>query len=236
MEYSLHKQLKELYCQEDSAQEVVLGDYRIDVVDSTGTLIEIQHSSLAAIKMKCLDLLEEHAILVVKPIIRFKQLIKLSEKNGRVVSNRQSPKKGSWLTAFEELVYFRDVFPHPNLEMEFVLVDIEETRYPGHGRRRRRRQTDYEVQDLELIRVVDRSKIVMATDLFQWLPFEEIPKEFDTEDLATAVQVDRSEAQRITYCLREMGAIRAKGKRGRANFYQRPVRRIKKKTTGKRSA
>ena len=32
MEYSLHKSLKEVYCDEGAQLEVVFGDYRIDVV------------------------------------------------------------------------------------------------------------------------------------------------------------------------------------------------------------
>ena len=50
MEYSLHKSLKEVYCDEGAQLEVVFGDYRIDVVDGSGLLIEIQHGSLSAIK------------------------------------------------------------------------------------------------------------------------------------------------------------------------------------------
>ena len=71
--------------------------------------------------------------------------------------------------------------------------------------------------------------IIQVEYVFHWLPFDDIPKQFDTEDLAKAAGISRSDAQRITYCLRETGAIRPKGKRGRSNLYQRPVRRIKKK-------
>lgn len=233
MEHSLHKQLKEIYCDSASEQEVVFGEYRIDVVDEMGTLIEIQHSSLSAIKKKCQHLLASNSLLVVKPIVRNKCLIKLDQKNGKQVSKRKSPKKGNWLSAFEELVYFTDVFPHQNLTMEFLLVDIEETRFPGHGRRYRRRESDFQVQDLQLVEIVDRTTIKSATDLFNWLPFESIPKEFDTGDLAEAAGISRPDAQRVTYCLRETGAIRPKGKRGRANLYERPMRRVKKSTVKK---
>lgn len=229
MEHSLHKQLKSVYCRGQATQEVTLGDYRIDVVAEDGTLIEIQHSSLAAIKPKCKQLLCDHQLLVVKPIIRHKQIIKLDDREGKELSSRQSPKKGSWLSAFEELVYFTDVFPHSNLVMELLLVDIRETRFPGHGRRRRRRENDFQVQDLELVEVVDQVEIRNAYDLFKFLPFEEIPGKFDTEELANAIGGDRDVAQRIAYCLREMGAVRLNGKRGRSNLYQRPIRRIKKR-------
>ena len=38
---------------------------------------------------------------------------------------------------FDDLVHFTRVFPHRRLTLEVPLVDIEEWRYPGHGRRRR---------------------------------------------------------------------------------------------------
>ena len=42
---------------------------------------------------------------------------------------------------FAELVYFTQLFPNPNLTIDAPLVDVEEWRYPGHGRRRRWRAT-----------------------------------------------------------------------------------------------
>ncbi len=230
MEHSLHKKLKEVYCTDGSTIEVPFGDYRIDVVSSDSTLIEIQHGSLSAIKPKCIELLAEYKMHVVKPLIRSKQLVKLDKKGGDVLSTRRSPKTGRWLDAFEELVYFSGVFPHKNLTLEFLLVDVREIRYAGHGRRRRRRENDFQVEDLELVEIVDSVTMTKATDLFQWLPFDEIPKKFGTSELAECMSENRSDVQKITYCLRETGAIRQTGKRGNAILYERPVRRRKIKT------
>ncbi|MCP4007438.1 MAG: hypothetical protein GY725_24920 [bacterium] len=55
--------------------------YGIDVVRE-GELIEIQHGSLAAIRGKIRDLLQSHRVLVVKPIVRRKQLVKQDAKGG----------------------------------------------------------------------------------------------------------------------------------------------------------
>ena len=44
--------------------------------------------------------------------------------------------RGTFVDLFDELVHFTRVFPHPRLALEVVLVEIEEWRYPGHGRRR----------------------------------------------------------------------------------------------------
>ena len=152
METSLHRDLKRLYGGEDVQFEVPLGAHRIDVV-SGGRLVEIQRGSLAAIRDKVRMLLEDHRVIVVKPIIVRKMLVKRVSKDGPVACRRLSPKRGTILDLFEELVHFGRVFPHPRLTLEVPLVDVEEWRYPGHGRRRRWRRDDYQVEDQKLIAV-----------------------------------------------------------------------------------
>ena len=146
METSLHRQLKQLYADPGARVEAPLDNYRIDVI-CDGELIEIQHGSLAAIRRKVQDLLLDHRVLVVKPIVRQKRLVKQQTKGGRILGRRMSPKRGSVIDLFDELIYFTRVFPHQNLALDVPLVDVEEWRYPGHGRRRRRRGNDHQVED-----------------------------------------------------------------------------------------
>jgi len=218
METSLHRELKRIYAGPEALTEVVLDKYRIDAV-SAGTLIEIQHGSLAAIRDKIRRLLEKHPVLVVKPIVARKLLVKQQAAGGEVRSQRQSPKRGKLLDIFEELVYFTRVFPHPRLELEVVLVEIEELRYPGHGRRRRWRASDHVVADQRLVSVGQRTRLVAARDLLSLVPGK-LPKKFDTADLAERAGVARHVAQRIAYCLREMRAIEPIGKQGNAIVYR----------------
>jgi len=88
------------------------GDYRIDVL-SDGELIEIQHGSLAAIRDKVARLLPDYRVLVVKPIVVRKHLVKQDSKGGRIISRRMSPKQGDILDLFHELVHFTVFFPTP---------------------------------------------------------------------------------------------------------------------------
>lgn len=217
-ETSLHKQLKQIYAGDDAQTEVVLDGYRIDAI-ADDTLIEVQHGSLGAIRDKIAALVEEHEVLVVKPIVHHKQLVKLSEKDGDVLQRRRSPKCGSLLSLFDELVYFTSVFPHPNLTLEAVLVDVEEWRYPGHGKRRRRRQRDHEVQELKLVEVRKTAIFRNASDLLRLVPKTRLPSPFHTGHLAEVLDVERDEAQRIAYCLRETGVAEAVGKAGNAHLY-----------------
>ncbi len=219
METSLHRELK-LFCAGPEARtEVRCGSYRIDAVVGQ-ELIEIQHGSLAAIRDKVRRLLEEHNVRIVKPIVAGKLLVKRARKNGRVVERRRSPKRGTVLDVFHELVYFTKVFPHPRLTLEIVLVDVEEWRYPGHGRRRRVRRGDFQVEDQKLLAIHDRQLLRTASDVCA-LADCELSTPFDTTDLARRLDVGRWVAQRVAYCLREMGAIRQIAKRGNTRVYQR---------------
>ncbi len=219
METSLHRQLKAHYALDESQTEVVLGDYRIDAIRG-GRLIEIQHGSLAAIRDKIAKLLENHRVTVVKPIVAVKHLVKLKKRGGTVVDRRRSPKRGQLLDVFDELVYFTRVFPHRRLVLEVALVEVEELRYPGHGRRRRRRPNDFQVEDQQLIEIVDTHRFRTLADLRKMLPAG-LPAIFHTGHLAEGLEVRRHIAQRMAYCLRETGAIHTVGKQGNAVLYSR---------------
>jgi len=218
METSLHRQLKEIYADEGARTEVPVGKYRIDVV-SGGELVEIQHGSLAAIRDKIRRLLADHRVLVVKPIVASKRLVKLSGKAGRITGRRMSPKRGTILDLFDDLVYFTQVFPHENLALEAPLVDVEEWRYPGHGRRRRRRDRDHVVEDQKLLTIGRIHRFRTAADLGRLVPGG-LPSPFHTGHLAEALQVDRWIAQRIAYCFRKMGTTAQTGKERNTLLYE----------------
>lgn len=223
METSLHRQLKEAYAGNSGKTEVTYGNFRIDVV-KRGRLIEIQHGSLAAIRSKIRNLCDEYKVTVVKPIVASKKLVKRKAKNKPVTHTRMSPKRSGVLDLFHELIYFRDVFPHPNLRLEVPLVDIEEWRYPGHGKRRRRRANDFLVEDQKLLEIRDTFKFRNNADLLRLIP-RTLANPFTTQHLAESLEIDRWFAQRIAYCLREMKAIDRIGKQGNAILYRDRRRR-----------
>jgi hypothetical protein len=220
METSLHRQLKALYAGDDGLQEVVCEGYRIDAVRG-GELIEIQHGSLAAIRDKIRRLLKRHRVRIVKPIVANKLLVKLDKRGGAELDRRRSPKRGTLLNVFDELVYFTRVFPHEQLTLEVVLVDVEERRYPGRGKRRRRRRDgkDFQIEDQRLMRIVTSQSFSTAADLRKLLP-RRMPRQFHTAHLAERLKTPRWTAQRIAYCLREMGAVEIVGKEGNSILYR----------------
>lgn len=219
METSLHRELKDRYAHTDAETEVKLGKFRIDVVRDD-ELIEIQHGSLAAIRGKVSTLLKKHRVRVVKPIVSRKRLLKRAAAGKRIVDRRMSPKKGTLLDVFHEMVYFCRVFPHDNLIVEVPLVTIEEYRFPGHGRRRRHRQRDHQVEDQKLTGIESTHEFRTAKDFADLLP-KKLPSQFDTQQIALGLEIDRWFAQRIAYSLRQIGGITLAGKRGNAFLYER---------------
>ncbi len=218
METTLHRQFKTLYSSGDSQTEKKLGAYRIDVA-TENQLIEIQHSSLSSIRNKVADLLENYSVLVVKPLVVKKRIVRLSRKGGKVVSRRWSPKQGDILDFFDELLYFRTVFPHPNLQIDVPQVNIEEWRYSGHGRKVRRRKDDFQLQDQMLLDVHSTIRFQYPADLINVLP-PFTSNRFDTSQLAKWLGVPRWRAQKIAYTLVHCGAIRKVAKEGNTVIYQ----------------
>jgi hypothetical protein len=218
METSLHRELKLRYAGADAQTEVRLGRYRVDAV-AGDELIEIQNGPLAAIGAKIADLLVGHTVRIVKPIVREKLIVKRRRRGGKIVSRRRSPKRGRLLDLFHDMVYFTKVFPHPRLAIEAVLVDVEEYRYPGHGRRRRRRHHDFQIEDQRLLCVGESRVLRTPADLASLVECD-LPERFHTLQLAQSLGESRWLAQRIAYCLRETGAVRLAGKHGNALVYE----------------
>jgi hypothetical protein len=219
METSLHRELKRIYAGEAARTEVRLGRYRIDAMVGE-ELVEIQHGPLTAIRDKIARLLETHTVRVVKPIVGSKLLVKRRRKNGRSLERRLSPRKGCVLDIFDELVHFTRVFPHPRLTLEVPLVDIEEWRYPGHGRRRWRRRGDFVVEDRKLTAIAGAERLQTAADLVALLGCD-LPCEFNSGLLADALGIHRSTAQLIAYVLRKTGAVSVLGRRRSGWIYGR---------------
>jgi hypothetical protein len=144
--------------------------------------------------------------------------VKLSRKGGRVIDERLSPRQGNLLELFDELVYFTRAFPHRNLTLEVLLVDIEELRCPRPNKRRPWRK-QFAIEDQRLIATQRTLEIATASDLMQLIRCPLAPT-FGTAHLAESLDIERWRAQRIAYVLRESGALAAIGRQRGAWIYQ----------------
>jgi hypothetical protein len=215
MESSLHRALKERYAAgEDHRREVVIAGFRIDAIDETGRLVEIQSGALGPLRTKLRRLLPEHRLRIVKPVVLTRRLVRRTQHNGPIVSTRCSPKQGSLVDVFDDLIGVVRVFPHSNLDIEVLGVTIDEVRVP------RRRWPGYRVIDRCLGEIRASTTLVQAGDLWSLLPASCGGREpFTSSDLAQHLDRPLWFAQRVTYCLRLTGAAHVVGKQGNRRIY-----------------
>jgi hypothetical protein len=215
MESTLHRQLKELYGGLNGEQEVRVGDFWIDAV-VRGRLIEIQRASLSGIRAKVATLLESHRVTLVKPLAARTYIVRRSQPDGDIISARYSPLRRTILHVFEELVHFGDVFPHPKLTLEIVMIEQEESRVSRY--KRRFNGPDFKVEDRALKSVLSKQTFRTVKDFAALVP-RSLGASFATADLAREAQIPRWLAQKMAYFLRKIGAIKQVGKSKNSMLY-----------------
>ncbi len=218
METSLHRALKDHYsdCTE-ARSEVTLEGFRIDAVDETGLLIEIQSGPLSPLRIKLQKLLPRHRVRVVKPIVLERRVVRRTRLDGPDLSARRSPRRGEMFDAFEHLVGLAKLFPDPNLTVEILGVSIDEIRVP------RRRWPGFKVLDRGLNQIRAGCVLHEPSDLWRLLPRVDWHEPFTTADIAARAAKPLWLAQRAAYCLRLSGAARVVGKRHNHRLYARPL-------------
>lgn len=216
-EQHLHQSLKAFYAQDIWDTEVPVDGYVVDVVQGE-RLVEIQTGNFYAIRHKLTDLVKRHAVHLVYPIPLEKWLVKLPVEDKEVSQRRKSPKRGALESIFGELVSFPTLLCEENFTLELVLIQEEEVRrFVGEDRWRK---NGWETVERRLLSVVRQEAFEYPYQLLSLLPVG-LSAAFTTAELAKLGGFSLSLAQKMAYCLREMGAIRCLGKKGRYNLYER---------------
>ena len=228
METSLHRQLKAHYAPNEEAIEVQHEGFRIDAVLDSGELVEIQHASLGALRDKTRKLLSQtkNRLRIIKPVLARKRVTTLTDRDGEVKRSRMSPKRGTVVDIFEDLVHFSTVFPRARLTLEIALIEAEEVRLDR--KRPTRRGVRHRTIDQRLVEVIDSVELRTKNDLLELLPYTALPTEFDTAELGAAMDRPRWFAQKVAYCLRHTGVAKLVGKRGNSQLYRLTKKRRKK--------
>jgi hypothetical protein len=216
-ENPLHAGLKEWYAEPDDRVEVGIDGYVVDIVRGD-LLIEIQTGSLYPIRDKLRTLVKDHPVRLICPLAQDKYIVKLPKQEGGEVSRRKSPKHCRVVDLFDELVTMPDLLQNSNFGIEALLTKEEEVRRHEAGRAWRRR--GWVIQERRLIEVVDRQLFEKPAEMVRLIPTD-VAQPFTTADLAEAVDIRRRLAQKMAYCLRNMGAITQVGKDGNAYLYER---------------
>ena len=215
MERTLHRQLKQLYGPDlGGLSEVVIGDFRIDAIAPDGRLIEIQSGPMGLLRNKLERLLPGFEVVVIKPVIVGRRVVRHDRRGGTELGARRSPKRGSLLDIFDEMVGIARIFPHTNLGIDLLAVEVDEVRVA------RRRRPGYEVVDRILREVVETVSLREAADLWDLLPYD-LPGRFTTADLGDRLGRTVDFARRVAYCLLHTGAAEVVAKAGSRRVYAR---------------
>jgi hypothetical protein len=196
---------------------VALGRFRVDAVAGDGMLVEVQSGPLGPLRGKLGRLLPGSRVRVVKPVVVARRLVSRARRDGADLSSRLSPKRGALADVFDDLIGLARVFPHPNLQIDVLAVEIDEVRVA------RRRRPGYAVVDRRLRAVAASVPLREAADLWGLLP-DGLDAPFTTRELADRLGRPLAFAQRVAYCLRLAGAVETVGKTGNRRVYRRFVR------------
>jgi hypothetical protein len=121
---------------------------------------------------------------------------------------------------FDELVRIPKLVGEANFELEVLMTEEEEIRCnDGRGSWRRR---GVSIKDHHLINVVDSALFKCTGDFLRFLPAD-LAQPFTSRQLATRLEISLRLARRMTYSLREIGALQVTGKTERALLFKIPV-------------
>jgi len=214
-ERSLHKELKAHYADAQGV-EVRLPGGRADALQGE-VAIEVQTGSFTNFRRKIERLLDERPVLIVHPVSQIRYIRRLFG-DGQKATRRRSPKRSGYLEAFGELVRLAPLLGHPNLAIEVALVE-EEVLLVNDGRGSWRRR-HWSILDHRLVRVIETRRFDGPPDFLALIPAD-LPEPFTNHELAEALGARVWLVQRMTYCLRRMGALEVVGKRGNSLLHRR---------------
>ena len=104
-----------------------------------------------------------------------------------------------------------------NFSVEVLLIEEEEIRCnDGRGSWRRK---GVSIKDKKLLTVFDRIVFENSHDFLEFLP-KELDRHFTNKLLALKLGISIGLAQKISYCLRKMGAISIAGKKRNELIFQ----------------
>jgi hypothetical protein len=217
-ERPLHASLKRWYARPGDRVEEPVDEFVVDLVRD-GLLIEIQTRSFSSMRDKLQALLDRgFSVRIVHPVAVDTWILKV-DADGEILDRRRSPRHGSAIDVFAELVSFPDLLAAAALEIELLLtVEEQVRRHDPNGPWRRR---GWRIVERRLVEVLDSVRLAGPGDLAALLPAE-MPQSFTTATLAQRLGRPRRIAQQMAYCLRRLDLIVPVDKDGNAVVYRVP--------------
>ena len=229
-ESNLHHSLKVLYQELYEGQtESEQDGFIYDIVTKNGNIIEIQTKNLAKLLPKILKTIEKgHNIKLIHPV-PITTRIELKDEEGKIISKRKSPKKGSIYSIFRELTGIYPVLTNPHFSLEVLEIEMTEERVrttepvqSKNGRRRFRRNWNKTGKRLDSI--INTRRFSKPQDYLKLLP--PLPQPFCAKDLKAALDKEAdipkhtADAHLIIWVLAHAGLIERTETKKRPFYYR----------------
>lgn len=212
-EGGLHRDLKLRYATPHGRIEQRVGRYVVDVMQDDH-IVEIQTSNFGVLPAKVQELQQRYSVTVVHPIAARKTIVK--ERNGQE-DWRRSPKRGTLLDFYRELVHAPKLLTLPNVSLELVFVHMKETRIFDAQRAWRRK--NWVIKSRELISVCSTMRFENMPSLYH-ATLNDSKNPYTVREIAEKLEISVVLARKIAYCFREAGVLRVKERRGNAIVYE----------------
>ena len=205
----LHATIK-YYLASRESHEIRVNQYISDIA-TPELLFEVQTKQVFRIVKKLTTLAHSSKLCLVIPVIKEKQIIRFDSTKGTYLPPRTSPKKGSILHAFSELVSIRLLISNPNFKVKVLVLSAEERQFRPIGSKRI-------MKDLIPTKLIEEWDFSSAKDYASLWPIH-LPSPFSSLDLAKHVHLPRAGAQAMIRFYKAIGHVVNGEKIGRTPMY-----------------
>lgn len=214
-EKPLHAIIKNYMEPDEDYHEVPLEGYVADIYRD-GHVIEVQTANFNTMREKLSKFLPLYYVTIVYPIPATKWLCWLDEETGELSERRKSPKRGVPQMVFKELYKIKSFLKNPNLSIQILLIDMEETRLlNGWSRDRKKGSCRHNRIPIEL---VDEFLLERIEDYRMLIPPE--LEHFTSKEYAKATRLTTKNAQVALHIMHYLGVVERVGKQGNSYLYE----------------
>lgn len=231
-ESSLHNTLKIFYASNyDGKMEVEKNGFVYDIFTNDNQVIEIQTKNLSKLSTKIKQTLENGIkITLVYPLVISTKII-LTDKNGKLIYSRKSPRKGCIYDFLKELTGLYDLVLKENFSLEVVHINMIEHRVrtdePVQSKNNQRRfKKNWIKVNKKLDEIIKIEKFCKKEDYLKILP-ENLPTEFCAKDIKKYFLIEKKVPFRvynntnlITWLFYRMGIIEKTKTENRSQYFK----------------
>lgn len=216
-EKTLHLALKKYFEDNDDYHEVPTNGFIADI-RRDNVITEIETHGFSGLVPKLSAYLPEYKVNLVHPLAAKKYVSWIDPDTREISARRISPKKETVYDGLFELVRILPHVKNENLNVVFLLLEMDEYKLlDGWSRDRKRGAHRFERIPTDVFELIE---INTDEDYIKYIP-ESCVKDFTVKDFARGAKIDTGVARAVIKVMEERGVIVKKGKSGRSFIYSR---------------